>query len=79
MACTENKIKIHNETFIILKHVLENNGYKGNIIVVGRKSEDSLYSQNMATFEEDTVYNQEDAEGFIKLNALRLKILKNRT
>jgi len=53
--------------------------YKGNIIVVGRKSEDSLYSQNMATFEEDTVYNQEDAEGFIKLNALRLKILKNRT
>lgn len=53
--------------------------YKGNIIIVGRKSEDSLYSQSMATFEEDTVYNQEDAEGFIKLNALRLKILKNRT
>ena len=53
--------------------------YKGNIIVTGRKSEDSLYSQSMATFEEDTVYNQEDAEGFIKLNALRLKILKNRT
>ena len=53
--------------------------YKGNIIVVGRKSEDSLYSQSMATFEEDTIYNQEDAEGFIKLNALRLKILKNRT
>ena len=52
--------------------------YKGNIIVVGRKSEDSLYSKSMATFEEDTVYNQEDAEGFIKLNALRLKILKNR-
>ena len=52
--------------------------YKGNIIIVGRKSEDSLYSQSMATFEEDTVYNQEDAEGFIKLNALRLKILKNR-
>ena len=45
--------------------------YKGNTIVVGRKSEDSLYSQSMATFEEDTVYNQEDAEGFIKLNALR--------
>ena len=53
--------------------------YKGNIIVIGRKSEDSLYSQSMATFEEDTVYNQEDAEGFIKLNALRLKILKKRT
>ena len=36
--------------------------YKGNTIVVGRKSEDSLYSQSMATFEEDTVYNQEDAK-----------------
>ena len=52
--------------------------YKGNIMIMGRKSEDSLYSQSMATFEEDTVYDQKDAEGFIKLNALRLKILKNR-
>ncbi len=52
--------------------------YKGNVVVEGRKSDDSLYSSEMATFEEDTVYDQSDAEGFIKLNALRLKSLKNR-
>ena len=52
--------------------------YKGNIVVLGRQSQDSLYSQSMATFEEDAVYDQKDAEGFIKLNSLRLKILKNR-
>jgi argininosuccinate synthase len=52
--------------------------YKGNIVVLGRQSQDSLYSQSMATFEEDSVYDQKDAEGFIKLNSLRLKILKNR-
>jgi argininosuccinate synthase len=52
--------------------------YKGNVIVQGRKSNNSLYSSEMATFEEDDVYNQSDAEGFIKLNALRLKLLKNR-
>ena len=51
--------------------------YKGNVIVIGRKSKYSLYSNEMATFEEDSVYNQKDAEGFIKLNALRLKLLKN--
>ena len=51
--------------------------YKGNVIVTGRKSNNSLYSNEMATFEEDSVYNQKDAEGFIKLNALRLKLLKN--
>mgnify|MGYP001193975669 CR=1 FL=1 len=51
--------------------------YKGNVIVTGRKSKHSLYSNEMATFEEDSVYNQKDAEGFIKLNALRLKLLKN--
>ncbi len=48
--------------------------YKGNTIVLGRKSEKSLYNENLATFEKDTVYNQKDAEGFIKLNALRLKL-----
>lgn len=48
--------------------------YKGNVIVVGRKAERSLYHPDFATFEEDTVYNQKDAEGFIKINALRLKI-----
>ena len=46
------------------------------LIILGRKSNSSLYSTEMATFEEDSVYNQKDAEGFIKLNALRLKLLK---
>ena len=53
--------------------------YKGNVIILGRKSNSSLYSTEMATFEEESVYNQKDAEGFIKLNALRLKLLKNIT
>ena len=44
------------------------------MIVVGRKSEGSLYRPELATFEEDTVYDQKDAEGFIKINALRLKL-----
>jgi len=49
--------------------------YKGNVMVVGRKSDDSLFDQNIATFEEDAgAYNQKDAEGFIKLHALRLRI-----
>jgi len=48
--------------------------YKGNCIVVGRKSPKSLFLKDYATFEAETVYNQFDAEGFIKLNALRLKI-----
>ena len=50
--------------------------YKGNVTVLGRKSEKSLYSDAFATFEKDTVYNQKDAEGFIRLNALRLRIRK---
>ena len=50
--------------------------YKGNVIVCGRKAEKSLYSPEFATFEEDTVYDHKDAEGFIKLNALRLKLRK---
>ncbi len=50
--------------------------YKGNVIVVGRKSEsDSLFDESIATFEEDAgAYDQQDAEGFIKLNALRLRL-----
>ena len=48
--------------------------YKGNVIVTGRRAPHSLYSQDIATFEADTVYNQRDAEGFIKLNALRLRL-----
>jgi argininosuccinate synthase len=49
--------------------------YKGNVIVEGRKSPDSLYSMAHVTFEEDSVYDQRDAAGFIKLNALRLRLL----
>ena len=48
--------------------------YKGNCGVVGRKSPSSLYHSAFATFEGDEVYNQQDAEGFIRLNGLRLKI-----
>lgn len=48
--------------------------YKGNVIVVGRESVNSLYSEAHSTFEEDEVYNQKDAEGFIRLNALRFII-----
>ncbi len=50
--------------------------YKGNVIVTGQKSPNSLYSQEIVTFEEDSVYDQRDAEGFIKLNALRLRLRK---
>ncbi|MAK11564.1 MAG: argininosuccinate synthase [Rhizobiales bacterium TMED83] len=49
--------------------------YKGSASVVARKSDYSLYSEEHVTFEEDAVYDQQDAEGFIKLNALRLKLL----
>ena len=48
--------------------------YKGNVTVIGRKSPKSLFSPEFATFEEDSVYNHKDAEGFIKLNALRFII-----
>jgi argininosuccinate synthase len=50
--------------------------FRGNTIVVGRRSPHSLYDESVATFEADTVYNQRDAEGFIKLNALRLRLGK---
>jgi argininosuccinate synthase len=52
--------------------------YKGNSIVVGRKSPHSLYSEALATFEKDTGYNQMDATGFIRLNGLRLRIQAER-
>jgi len=48
--------------------------YKGNVVVAGRKSDRSLYDPKIATFEEDDVYHQADAEGFIRLNALRLRL-----
>jgi argininosuccinate synthase len=53
--------------------------YKGNVIVVGRESEQSLYSEELVTFEDDRgAYDQRDAEGFIRLNALRLRTLAMR-
>jgi argininosuccinate synthase len=49
--------------------------YKGNITILGRRSDDSLFDESIATFEDDAgAYNQQDAEGFIKLNALRMRI-----
>ncbi|MBE1236532.1 argininosuccinate synthase [Phaeovibrio sulfidiphilus] len=48
--------------------------YRGNVITEGRKAQRSLYNMDFVTFEEDDVYNQQDAEGFIKLNALRLRL-----
>jgi len=50
--------------------------YKGNVVVVGRQSPNSLYSLDHVTFEDDEVYDQRDAEGFIKLQALRLRLAK---
>ena len=53
--------------------------YKGNAIVTGRESRKSLYSSGLVTFEDDRgAYRQEDAEGFIRLNALRLRMLAMR-
>ena len=52
--------------------------YKGNVDIIGRASPYSLYSQEHVTFEEDDVYDQADAGGFIKINALRLRLLKAR-
>ena len=53
--------------------------YKGNVIVIGRESDQSLYSEDLVTFEDDQgAYDQQDAEGFIKLNALRLRTLEMR-
>ncbi len=50
--------------------------YKGSCTVLGRRSDASLYREDFATFEDDTVYSQKDAEGFIRINALRLRIRK---
>ena len=53
--------------------------YKGNVTVTGRRSSNSLFDENIATFEADGgAYDQADAEGFIKLNALRLRIAANK-
>ncbi|MBI5163704.1 MAG: argininosuccinate synthase, partial [Magnetospirillum sp.] len=50
--------------------------FKGNVTVAGRKSAKSLYRLDYVTFEEDSVYDQRDAQGFIKLNALRMRLAK---
>ena len=53
--------------------------YKGNVMVTGRQSAKSLYSSTLVTFEDDKgAYDQKDAEGFIRLNALRLRTLGQR-
>jgi argininosuccinate synthase len=53
--------------------------YKGNVMVTGRKSKKSLYRNDLVTFEDDRgAYDQKDAEGFIRLNALRLRTLAAR-
>ncbi len=52
--------------------------YKGNVILCGRSSDKSLYSMEHVTFEDDNVYDQHDAQGFINLNALRLRLLGKR-
>jgi argininosuccinate synthase len=52
--------------------------FKGGVQVVGRRSPQDLYDPQLATFEADAVYDQKDAEGFIKLNALRLRTLARR-
>lgn len=68
--------KLIDETQINVTGVVRLKLYKGNCYVLGRKSPYSLYSIEHATFEKDRVYNQKDAEGFIKINALRLRMLK---
>ena len=47
--------------------------FKGNVIILGRKSDDSLYDNSLVSFDEVGDYNQKDAEGFIKVNSVRLK------
>ncbi|GBC60170.1 argininosuccinate synthase [Desulfonema ishimotonii] len=66
--------KLIDETQQNVSGVVRMKLYKGNCQTVGRKSDHSLYSEDFATFEDDKVYSQGDAEGFIKLNALRLRI-----
>ncbi len=63
-AIDETTKRVNGEVKLVL--------YKGNVIVIGRKSPNSLYDEDLATFESSN-YDQRDAEGFIKLNALRLK------
>lgn len=67
------------ETQTYVNGVVRIKMYKGNVIVVGRKSDDTLFDESIATFEDDAgAYDQKDADGFIKLNALRLRIAAGR-
>ncbi len=68
--------KLIDETQSCVNGVVRLQLYKGNVLVTGRKSDsDSLFDETIATFEDDAgSYNQQDAEGFIKLNALRLRL-----
>jgi len=68
--------KMIDETQQTVNGVVRLELYKGQCRAIGRKSEDSLYNVDFATFEDDSVYKQFDAEGFIRLNALRLRIRK---
>ena len=66
--------KLFDESQVNVTGVARLKLYKGSCQVVGRKADKSLYRPDYATFEEEEVYDQKDAEGFIKINALRLKI-----
>ena len=66
--------KLMDEAQVRVSGVVRLKLYKGNVILAGRKSDQSLYRIDFATFEEENVYRQKDAEGFIRLNGLRLKI-----
>jgi argininosuccinate synthase len=66
--------KLIDESQLVVNGVVRLKIYRGNCIVVGRKAEKSLYQPEFATFEEDDVYSQADAEGFIRLQGLRLRI-----
>jgi len=68
--------KMIDETQKVVNGTIRLKLYKGNYTVVGRKSDTSLYHPDFATFEGDEVYNQKDAEGFIRLSGLRLKIAR---
>jgi argininosuccinate synthase len=63
------------QTQAVVNGIVRLKFYKGNVIVVGRQSDNSLFSEKIATFEDDEgAYDQKDAAGFIKLNALRLRL-----
>jgi argininosuccinate synthase len=66
--------KIIDETQSRVKGDVRLKLFKGNVIVTGRRSENSLYNSKLVSFDEPGNYNQQDADGFIKINALRLKI-----